>query len=154
MTSKRPLELNTAQGCYCKSYCACSLGLTSDLLYTSNPGCQTMAGAGLDPSSQALLNKLDECLVGCIPKKVENAHGVDYTIGLDELKKVYQSWMHMMHYRLESACNDAYLLSKTACIVNPIKFVTTLGQKPRLRLLMFPFFLYGTLKAGRVLLKT
>ena len=47
-----------------------------------------MAGAGgLDPSSQALLNKLDECLVGCIPKEVENAHGVDYTIGLDELKR-------------------------------------------------------------------
>ena len=43
-----------------------------------------MAGAGLDPSSQALLNKLDECLVGCIPKKVENAHGVDYTIGAEK----------------------------------------------------------------------
>ena len=45
---------------------------------------------GLDPSSQALLNKLDECLVGCIPKEVQNAHGVDYTVGLDELKKVYK----------------------------------------------------------------
>ena len=43
---------------------------------------------GLDPSSRALLDKLDERLVGCIPKKVENAHGVDYTVGLDELKKV------------------------------------------------------------------
>ena len=43
---------------------------------------------GLDPSSQALLDKLDERLVGCIPKEVENAHGVDYTVGLDELKKV------------------------------------------------------------------
>ena len=43
---------------------------------------------GLDPSSRALLDKLDERLVGCIPKKVKNAHGVDYTIGLNELKKV------------------------------------------------------------------
>lgn len=44
--------------------------------------------SGLDPSSRALLNKLDERLVGCVPKEAENAHGVDYTIGLDELKKV------------------------------------------------------------------
>ena len=41
-----------------------------------------------DSSSQALLDKLDELLVDCTPQEVENAHGVDYTVGLDELKKV------------------------------------------------------------------
>ena len=49
-----------------------------------------MAG-GLDLSSQALLDKLNESLVGCIPKEVENVYGVDYTVGLDELKKVYHA---------------------------------------------------------------
>ena len=58
---------------------------------TSNPAIAMAlkpGEGGLDPSSRALLDKLDERLVGCIPKKVENAHGVDYTVGLDELKKV------------------------------------------------------------------
>ena len=45
-------------------------------------------GDGIDPSSRALLDELDERLVRCIPKEVENAHGVDYTVGLDELIKV------------------------------------------------------------------
>ena len=65
-----------------------------------NPG-----DGGLDPSSRALLDKLDERLVGCIPKKVENAHGVDYTVGLDELKKV------SARYTWYRSCNDPYLLS-------------------------------------------
>ena len=42
----------------------------------------------LSQSSQALLDKLDELLVDCIPKEIENAHGVDYIAGLNELKKV------------------------------------------------------------------
>ena len=69
---------------------------------------QTMAG-GLDLSSQALLDKLNERLVGCIPKEVKNVHGVDYTVGLDELKKVY--------YALQMpVTNDPYLLSKLLSI--------------------------------------
>lgn len=44
---------------------------------------------GLNQSSQALLDKLDELLVDCVPlKEVENTHGVDYIAGLNELKKV------------------------------------------------------------------
>ena len=38
--------------------------------------------------AEALLGKLDALLVDCVPKEVENSHGVDYTAGLDELKKV------------------------------------------------------------------
>ena len=38
--------------------------------------------------AEALLDKLDALLVDCVPKEVENAHGVDYTAGLDELKRV------------------------------------------------------------------
>ena len=70
-----------------------SVQLTSDpaVAMALKPG-----DGGLDPSSRALLDKLDERLVGCIPKKVENAHGVDYTVGLDELKKV--SVMHLSMY--------------------------------------------------------
>ena len=66
-----------------------------------------MAG-GLDLSSQALLDKLNERLVGCIPKEVENVYGVDYSVGLDELKKVYHA--------ATDACNDPYLLSKLLSI--------------------------------------
>ena len=64
---------------------------------------------GLDPSSRALLDKLDELLVGCIPKKVENSHGVDYTVGLDELEKVLARY----------SCNDPYLLSNVELVSSP-----------------------------------
>ena len=46
---------------------------------------------GLDPSSQALMEKLDELLVDCTPKEVaedSNYYDVDYMVGLEELKKV------------------------------------------------------------------
>ena len=48
---------------------------------------------GLDPSSRALMEKLDELLVDCTPKEVAkdsiyNAYGVDYMIGYEERKKV------------------------------------------------------------------
>ena len=45
---------------------------------------------GLDPSSRALMEKLDELLVDCTPKEVaeDSINGVDYMIGLEELKKV------------------------------------------------------------------
>ena len=44
---------------------------------------------GLNQSSQALLDKLDELLVGCTPKEVATeGHGLDYTAGLNELKRV------------------------------------------------------------------
>ncbi len=68
---------------------------------------------GLDPSSRALLDKLDELLVGCIPKEVEHAHGVDYTVGLDELKKVKLFIL---------PCSDPYLLSKAFYMKSPHQF--------------------------------
>ena len=44
---------------------------------------------GLNQSSQALLDKLDELLVGCTPKEVATeGHGLDYIAGLNELKRV------------------------------------------------------------------
>ena len=46
---------------------------------------------GLNQSSQALLDKLDELLVGCTPKEVAaegHAYGLDYIAGLNELKRV------------------------------------------------------------------
>lgn len=42
----------------------------------------------LSQTSQALLDKLDELLVDCKPKEVEDAHGGDYIAGLNELKRV------------------------------------------------------------------
>ena len=42
----------------------------------------------LDQSSRALMEKLDDLLVDCTPKEVENGHGVDYITGLEEFKKV------------------------------------------------------------------
>ena len=45
--------------------------------------------AGLEPSSRALVEKLDELLVDCTPKEIEDPiHGVEYMVGLEELKKV------------------------------------------------------------------
>ena len=42
-----------------------------------------------DPSSKALMEKLDELLVDCTPKEIEDPiRGVDYMAGLDELRKV------------------------------------------------------------------
>ena len=44
---------------------------------------------GLNQSSQELLDKLDELLVGCTPKDVATeAYGLDYITGLNELKRV------------------------------------------------------------------
>ena len=48
-------------------------------------------GGELSQTSQALLDKLDELLVHCKPKEVEDAHGRmggDYIAGLNELKRV------------------------------------------------------------------
>lgn len=42
----------------------------------------------LDQSSRTLMEKLDDLLVDCTPKEVENGHGVDYITGLEEVKKV------------------------------------------------------------------
>ena len=67
-------------------YCACSVlaarRLTSDLLIEGPMIMEASSGG------EALLDKLDTLLVDCVPKAVENAHGIDYTAGLDELKKV------------------------------------------------------------------
>ena len=43
-----------------------------------------------DPSSKALMEKLDELLVDCTPTEIEDPgiHGTDYMVGLDELRKV------------------------------------------------------------------
>ena len=44
---------------------------------------------GLNQSSQALLDKLDELLVGYTPKEVATeGHNLDYIAGLNELKWV------------------------------------------------------------------
>ena len=45
---------------------------------------------GLDLPSRALIEKLDELLVDCTPKDVseDSIYGVNYMIGLEELKKV------------------------------------------------------------------
>ena len=45
--------------------------------------------AELEPSSRALVEKLDELLVDCTPKGIEDPiHGIEYTmVGLEELKK-------------------------------------------------------------------
>jgi acyl-CoA synthetase (NDP forming) len=42
----------------------------------------------LSQSSQALLDKLDELLVDCVPKEVDIANSVDYITGMNELKRV------------------------------------------------------------------
>ena len=42
-----------------------------------------------DPSSKAPMEKLDELLVDCTPKEIEDSMcGVEYMAGLDELRKV------------------------------------------------------------------
>ena len=45
---------------------------------------------GLDSSPQALMKKLDKLLVDCTQKEVakDSIYGVDYMIGLEELKRV------------------------------------------------------------------
>ena len=42
----------------------------------------------LDPSSQGLLNRLDELLVDCTPLETEDPYGLDYAVRLEEIKKV------------------------------------------------------------------
>ena len=49
-----------------------------------------------ESSSQAILDKLDNLLKGCTPLEVEDPYGVEYTAGLDELKKVTQIIVYQM----------------------------------------------------------
>ena len=44
--------------------------------------------AAADQTSRTLTKKLDELLVDCTPKEIEDGHGVDYITGLKEMKQV------------------------------------------------------------------
>ena len=64
---------------------------------------------GLDPSSRALMEKLDKLLVDCTPKEVaeDSIYGVDYMVGLEELKKVASYLLNNVYH--SGPCSSLYL---------------------------------------------
>ena len=62
------------------------VGLSSLYLLLGLWHCRVQINIWLDPSSQALMEKLDELLVDCTPKEVaedSSYYDVDYTVGLE-----------------------------------------------------------------------